>query len=260
MYSRRQLEQFGEPFGNSATRIEVNKRIYGGGGGGGDGGGSSVTVQEIPAELKPLASAYTSKAINLSNQPYTPYSGQRYADLNALQNTGLGMTAARAMGGSQTVDNAENSLNQMISGTSNPYLDSMVQQAQDSVRSNFTTSAINSGSFGNSGQQEAFAKQLGNVATNMYGNAYQQDRANQMQAIGMAPTFGNLAYQDAAQLMNAGQTLQDQDQQNRDFAYQQFQEAQNLPYKQLAAMSGVFGSNLGGVSKTESTSSSGGGK
>lgn len=255
--NRRQLYQAGEPFGESATRIEGCRRIYGGGGGG-DGGGTSTTVQNIPDELKPLASAYTDKAINLSNQPYTPYIGQRYADLNDAQNLGLGMTMARSLGGSQTVNNAENNLNQMISGTSNPHLDSMVQQAQDSVRSNFNTAAVNSGSFGNSGLQEQFARQLGGVATNMYGNAYNQDRANQMQAIGMAPTFGNLAYQDAAQLMNAGQTIQDQDQQNRDFAYQQFQEATNLPYKQLAAMSGVFGSNLGGSSTTTSSQDSGG--
>jgi len=257
MYSRRQLEQFGEPFGNSATRTQANKRIYGGGGGG-SGGGTATTVQNIPEELKPLATAYTTKATGLSNQGYTPYSGQRYATLNPLQTTGITGIANRAMMGSPTVDNAEGELNQMISGTSNPYLDSMVQQAQDSVRSNFNTSAINSGSFGNSGQQEAYARQLGNVATNMYGNAYQQDRANQMQAIGMAPTFGNLAYQDAAQLMNAGQTMQDQEQQNRDFAYQQFQEEQNLPYKQLAAMAGVFGSNLGGSSTTTSSQDSGG--
>ena len=35
---------------------------------GGGGGGSSVTRQEIPAELKPLATEYTNKAIGLSNQ------------------------------------------------------------------------------------------------------------------------------------------------------------------------------------------------
>lgn len=228
------------------------------GGDGGGSGGSSTTVQNIPEELKPLATAYTTKATGLSNQAYAPYIGQRYATLNPLQTTAVTGITNRALMGSPTIDNAEGSLNQMISGTSNPYLDAMVQQAQDSVRSNFNTAAVNSGSFGNSGLQEQYARQLGNVATNMYGNAYQQDRANQMQAIGMAPTFGNLAYQDAAQLMNAGQTLQDQEQQNRDFAYQQFQEEQNLPYKQLAAMAGVFGSNLGGSSTTTSSQDSGG--
>ena len=91
----------------------------------------------------------------------------------------------------------------------------------------------------------------------MYGNAYDADQARRLQAIQMAPTYGNQAYTDAAQLMGAGQTQQDQAQQGLDYGYSQYQDAQNLPYKQLAAMSGVFNSNLGG---TSTTTQSGGGK
>jgi hypothetical protein len=68
--------------------------------------------------------------------------------------------------------------------------------------------------------------------------------------------YGNQAYTDADQMLKIGQIQQDQSQQGQDFNYQQFQDAENLPYKQLAAMSGVFGSNLGGESKTKG----GGGK
>jgi hypothetical protein len=225
---------------------------------GGVDGNSSTTTAEIPNELKPLAAAYTDKAINLGNQGFTPFQGQRYAELNGLQNAAIGQIANRALNGSQTVDSAESALNGMISGTSNPYLDSMVQQAQDSVKSNFNTAAVNSGSFGNSGLQEQFGKDLGNVATNMYGNAYAGDRSNQLAAIQYAPTIANQDYADANQLMSAGQTLQDQAQQQNDFNYSQYQDAQNLPYKQLAAMSGVFGTNLGGSSTTKQ--SNGGGK
>jgi hypothetical protein len=89
----------------------------------------------------------------------------------------------------------------------------------------------------------------------MYGNAYETDRNRQMQAIGMAPQFANQAYTDAGQLMKVGQIKQDQAQQGNDFAYSQYQDEQNLPYKQLAAMSGIFGSYPGG-----STTTSGGGK
>lgn len=236
--------------------FDGSRRLYKGGGGGSQ---TSTTTQEIPDELKPLASAYANKAINLGNQQYQAYGGDRYADLNAVQNQGLSQTIDRAVNGSQTINNAEQALNQQIQGgQGNPYLDSMVQRAQDSVKSNFNTAAINSGSFGNSGVQEAYTKNLGDVASQMYGQAYEGDQARQLQAIGMAPTFGNQAYADADQLLNAGQILQDQAQQDKDFAYQQYQEKLNLPYQQLAAMSGVFGSNLGGSSTT--TSSGGGGK
>jgi hypothetical protein len=214
-------------------------------------------VQEIPAELKPLASAYTNKAIALGNQPYQPYMADRYADLNPTQNLGIGMIQERALNGSQTMNNAEGSLNQMMGGGTNPYLDAMVNKAQMNVLGNANGAAARSGSFGNSGIAEQAAKQMSDVATQMYGQQYNADQGRRMQAIGMAPTFGNAAYQDGQQLMNAGQIMQDQQQQNLDFNYGQFQEASNLPYKNLAAMSGVFNSNLGGSS---TTTNPGGGK
>lgn len=232
------------------------RRLYFKGGGGAQ---NTTTTQELPAELRPLATAYADKAINLGNQGYNAYTGDRYSDLNAVQNQGLSQTINRAVGGSQTVNNAEQALNQQIAGgNGNPYLDAQVQRAQDSVKSNFNTASVNSGSFGNSGTQDAYTKNLGDVASQMYGQAYEGDQARQIQAISMAPEFGNQAYADAGQLMNAGQVLQDQDQQNKDFGYQQYQEQQNLPYQQLAAMSGVFGSNLGGSASTQSTGSGGG--
>lgn len=253
-YSKRQLYALGEPLGDCVSRQECGRLVIGGGGG---GGGETKTVQEIPTELKPLANAYSNKAIALGNQGYQPYEGQRYADLNTTQNLGIGMIQDRALNGSGTMNNAEANLNQFIGGQSNPYLDAMVNRAQGNVLANANIAAKRSGSFGNSGIAEQAAKQMGEVATSMYGNAYESDQGRRMQAIGMAPTFGNAAYQDAQQLMNAGQIMQDQQQQNLDFNYGQFQEAGNLPYKQLAAQAGVFGSGLGGSS---TTTSSGGGK
>lgn len=231
------------------------RRLYHKGGG---GGGTSTTTQEIPAELKPLASAYTDKAINLSAQGYTPYSGQRYADLNAIQGQGITDIVNRAAGGSDLVNTAESNLSQLMAGGSNPYLDQAVQRAQDSVKSNFTTGAVQSGSFGNANLMDQYQKNLGDVAGQMYGQAYDADQNRRLNAIAQAPTIANQAYTDANQLLNAGQILQDQSQQQKDFDYSQFQEQQNLPYKQLAAMSGVFGTNLGGSSTTKQ--SDGGGK
>jgi hypothetical protein len=230
-------------------------RLYGGGGSG--GGGSSTTKQEIPEELKPLASAYTNKAINLGNQQFTPYSGQRYADLNPTQNSALEMIQNRATNGSATIGNAETNLNQMIDGESNPYLDGAVDRALGQVQSR-VNSQFGGNNYGTTAHQETLARALGDQANSMYYGAYDADQGRRMQAIGMAPTFGNQAYQDAGQMLNAGQILQDQAQQGKDFDYEQFQEQQNLPYKQLAAMSGVFGTNLGSTSTTQQ--SGGGGK
>lgn len=227
------------------------------GGGGSGGGGSSTTVQEIPAELKPLATRYTQDAIKLSDTPYQAYTQQRYADLNGLQNQAIMNTANRAMAGSATMNNAESNLNQMIQGGSNPYLDGMVNKAMGNVQSRIN-SQFSGNNYGSTAHQETLQTGLGDIANQMYGSQYQNDQANRLSAISQAPTFGNQAYMDASKLMSAGQQLQDQQQQGLDFNYQQFQEAQNDPYKKLAAMSGVFNSNLGGSSSTTQQSSGGG--
>jgi hypothetical protein len=81
-YSRRQLEAFGEPLGDSVTRNEGGRIIYGGGGSGG-GGGTSTQVVDLPEWAKPYAEDSLKRADLLTkDRPYQSY-GQ-YA-----QNRGL---------------------------------------------------------------------------------------------------------------------------------------------------------------------------
>lgn len=283
--------------------------------GGGGGGGTTTTTQSIPTELKPLAGAYTQKAMDVGRLNYNPYTGQRFEDLNGAQNAGIWNTAVRAQVGDGTINAGRDYLQEQLgageqSATKNPYgdvtvqqnqyqgqnpyLDQMVGKAQDSVRSQFNTGAVNSGSFGNSGLQEQFQKGLSDTASQMYGADYantqqlaeaglnrsmqaqqfnsqnannwasrndqvkQSQDSNQLQAAQLGLNYGNQAYTDAEQLLKVGQIQQDQGQQQKDFNYQQFQESDNLPYKQLAAMSGVFGTNIGSTSSSKT--SGGGGK
>jgi hypothetical protein len=235
------------------------------------GGGGSTTTTTIPKELRPLAREYTSRALDMADNQFTPYTGQRFAGMTGDQNAALDMIRQRAANGSPVMDQANQTLmNTLQGGNTNPFLDQMVSRAQQSVAENFnamtkpqTESAmVRSGSFGNSGlqqtlerQQKAAADQMSGIATQMYGNAYNTDRANQMQALGMAPQYGNQAYQDAAQLLNAGGLQQANQQQGLDFQYEQFQDQQNQPYKNLQTLGAPFSLNLGSVTKT-----SGGGK
>ena len=257
-----------------------DRRLYKGG----DGGGTSTTTQSIPEELKPLAAAYTGKAINLGNQGFTPYTGQRNADLNSTQNAGIGMIQNRAMYGDPTQQAGASALQRQLNGSpqgaavnpyasqNNPYLDAQVSKAQASVLGAANQAGARSGSFGNSGIAEQAAKQLGQVATDMYGRAYdtsaqlaesgagrndqarQSYASNNLNAAGLGLQYGNSGYNDGSQLLKAGQVQQDQNQNNLDFGYQQYSDQQNLPYKQLGAMSGVFGnSGLGSSSTTQQT-------
>jgi len=227
-FSRHKFYEMGEPFGDGCTRIEDGALICGGG-----GGGSSTTSQGIPAEYKPLANAYAQRAMDLSNQQFTPYGGQRFAGMNGTQ------------------QQAGDFYRQQMSAGTNPYLDQMVNRAQGNIVTNFNNTirpqldamAARSGSFGNSGvgattqqAQQALGNQLSDVATQMYGGQYNADQASRFNA-----AQGLMAY--------GGQ--QQQNQQNQlDFNYQQFQDALNQPYKNLQTLGAPLQGNILGQVQT----------
>ena len=223
----------------------------------GGGGGSQTTTNQVDARFSPLIDYATQAAKGIQSSGFTPYGDQRFADMNGTQQAGIDMIQNRAQNGDPTMTQANQTLQQTLKGgQTNPYLDAMVNKAQTGVMANMGALQARSGSFGNSGIAQTGMQQMGDIATQMYGNAYNTDRANQMTALGMAPQYGNQAYTDASQLMKAGGQMQDQAQQNKDFQFNQFQDQQNLPYKQMAAYSGLLGSS----GATSSQTTSGGGK
>lgn len=162
------------------------------------GGSTSSTTQSIPNELKPLAAAYSSKAMDLSNTPYQGYDNSQVAELNKNQNLGMNMIVGRATGGNALMNQGSNTMqNALASGDaatslgqlgsnqyagSNPYLQQNIDSAMGDITRNYndaiapglTTQMVGSGSFGNSGAQAAtqnslndLTKNLGNTASSM---------------------------------------------------------------------------------------------
>lgn len=268
MTSRRQLYAAEMPFGDSATRRCAGRVIYGGGGG---GGGKSTTSQGLDPRLYPLVDTFTAQAQQVASSPWQGYTGDRFAGMNSDQTQALDMIRQQSQSGVQ--GQAEGALGQFLQGgQENPYLTQQIAQAQSEtadaynrqVRPNQVMQAVQSGSFGNATLMDAQAKHdsqlqqnLGDIASGMRFNAYNTDQANKMQALGMSPAIQQAGYTNAGQLLNAGNLQQNQAQDQADFAFQQFQEQQNDPYKKLQAMSGVFGTP---GFQTQTTTQSGGGK
>ena len=105
-YSRRQLYALGEPLGDSATRSEGGRIVYGDGGG---GGGSSTQTQttDLPDWAKPYAKDILyqgSLVTDINKNPYKPYGGERTAQFTDLQNKAMG--AAKTMGPSSQLGTA----------------------------------------------------------------------------------------------------------------------------------------------------------
>lgn len=84
-YSRRQLEYFGEPFGESATRLKPGGRVYGGGDQPSQPTNQTVTQTSIPEYARPHVERLLGKSEALSNTPYQAYGGERIAGFTPLQ-------------------------------------------------------------------------------------------------------------------------------------------------------------------------------
>lgn len=196
------------------------------------GGGGSTTTTEIPREYRPLATEYAARASQLSNEQFTPYSGQRVAGLSDAQNQAGGFYQ-----------------NAMGAGT-NPYLDQMVGRAQSGlvdqynnvIRPQQDAMMARSGSFGNSGVQQTVGQDqnqlirgLNDISTQMYGGQYNNDQAYRMNA--------------ANQLGQFGQQQQNTQQNQLDFNYQQFQDQMNQPYRNLQTLGSPLSMNLGSVTR-----------
>ena len=80
-YSRRQLEAFGEPLGDSVTRKEGGRIIYGGGGGGG-GSSTQTQVVDLPEWAKPTAQKQLGLAesvTDINRNPFQSFGGVKDA-------------------------------------------------------------------------------------------------------------------------------------------------------------------------------------
>jgi hypothetical protein len=258
------------------------------------GGSTSSTTQSIPNELKPLAAAYSDKAMQLANTPYQSYGGQQVADINGFQNSTTARLGQIFNSGDSSMNAARNAVtNGLNSGNAattnqyagaNPYLQQNIDATLGDITRNYnnavapglTTQMVNSGSFGNTGNQATtqnamndLTKNLANTASGMRMQDYtaQQQLAEsyagrndqlKSQMLGLAPGYESQAMNVANNFGQQANMYQDNQQQQLDAAYQNWTDAQNDPYKKLAAMSGVFGSGLGNTSNTKQ--SGGGGK
>jgi hypothetical protein len=77
-YSRRELYAMGEPLGESVTRKEGGRIIYGGGGGGGGGNNTQTQVVDLPEWAKPTAQkqlALSESVTDINKNPFQSFGG-----------------------------------------------------------------------------------------------------------------------------------------------------------------------------------------
>lgn len=197
-------------------------------GGGKGGGGSTQTVTQSNAPWGPTGQALQfgyNEAKDLYGYPQYP--GNYYTTFNPIQEQALGLTQARSLYGSPATSLAQAEAAQTLGGgyldpRSNPYLQSAVGGAlqdvgrayAESVAPQLQSEFVGAGRYGSGLQQAAeslsrqdLARQMGNIASNMYGQAYESERDRMLKQAALAPAFQGMDYTDLQNLAAVGDVV-----------------------------------------------------
>lgn len=224
--------------------------MNGGGGNSAPAATSSTTTREIPTWAQPAAQDLLARGQTLSNTPYQTYQGQRIADMTAPQIQGLQQIQNTALNGSPEQQAARQNYVDTMSGKyltpdSNPYLKNMVNTAMNDVQTR-VNSQFNGNNYGTTAHQETLQRGLSDAALNAYGQAYTQERNNQIKDATLAQQYGNMDYNNAQQLIGVGDIQRQESQDVLNNQYADWVAQQNQPYRQVDVLANALGAAVNG--------------
>jgi len=219
---------------------------------------TTTTKNELPSWAQPYSKDLMSQGAAVAARPYEAYTGNRIAGFSPEQQQGLGMTVNRATQGNSAVNAGQGMLQntlqgQYLSPDSNPWLKQNVDTAMGQAQGRLNTQFNTPGAFGSTAHQGTMANNLGNIAAQMYGQNYTNERNNMMGAAGQALGYGQSDWQDINALMGAGDTTRQLSQDQLTQAYNDWQQKQNYPLQQLDILGNAINMAVGNQGSTLST-------
>lgn len=216
---------------------------------------TTTTVKnEPPAWIEPYARNLLGTGWSMAGQAYNPYPGLTLAPLAPQHQAGMYLgTQLGTQGGAEMNAGGNWMTNVLGGGTpwgtnayagSNPHLAEQIRLAQQEMTPDIGYAAKASGSFGNSGLNEAAARQYGDVAQNMRFQDYAMQaqlaesainrNAQAQQAMAqLAPQYQQQRWDDITKLLGMGDVARTYQQQALDEATGRWEAAQQWPYSQM---------------------------
>jgi len=252
---------------------------------GGNPSSTTTTNTALPGWLQPYAQQFIGayqgqvfdpngqmKQQNIPQQGVAGFTPDQIASMDQIRSMAGPAQQLALQGANQLGDTMSG---KYLDPNSNPYLQNtyelasrqMGQQFQNSIMPGLTAAAQRAGQFGSSSMNEAmggamntYNQGLTDLATQIYGGNYQQERSRQMQANQLLPSSMQSLYQPGMALGAIGAQQQAQNQAQMDTGYQNQVAQFELPYNLLSGFGGALGqSGMGaGTSTTRATGSSGG--
>jgi hypothetical protein len=247
----------------------------------GSGGGPSnttVTNQvQLPSWAQPYAAEFlgdVGKYVNQGLSSGYPFPAQQLYGFTPDQVAGMNLGTENALGSSQslldpTVANvAATQSGAYLSPQSNPYLEQtfnaaaapVVQQYRDATEPGLQAEFAQAGSFGGSAQNQAesleqqnLGNTLQNLATNIYGGNYEQERQNQIRQQGLVPGLLDASFEPSSELMNIGGTQQQFGQQDLNTVLSNAENQYNFPFQLLGQLGAALPTAVGGAYTSQQT-------
>jgi hypothetical protein len=146
-------------------------------------------------------------------------------------------------------------------GATNPYLDQTFQQAAGAVQNQLQSEYGQAGR-NVSASEPMMGQTLDNLATQIYGGAYNQDQSNalaanealgaeQQNALGMVPTLNNMQFGNLGQELNVGGMVQNQAQDLMNASQNAYNYSQQQPWQNMS----LYESLLSGLQPGQASSS-----
>lgn len=211
------------------------------------GGQNTVTQNTLPPQIAPYLTGALQQGQNLlqgGGPQYYP--GQQVAGLNPMQLQGIsgieGLASGNNPAQSAAAANEFETSGALLNPSLNPYLQGTFQQAGNAVQNQLSSE------FGTSGSNvinslPVQSDEMNNLATQLYGGAYNQGLQNMTQASALAPSITSGQYIAPGELLQTGAGTQQQAQNEINAQMAQYNWNTQLPYNMLSWYSGLLGEN-----------------
>lgn len=246
----------------------------------GSGGPGNTTVTNqvaLPSWAQPYAGEFLGDVAKYVNQGLAsgyPFPAEQVYGFTPDQLSGMNLGSQTAM---QTSSGLLNPTMSNVAATqsgaylmpqTNPYLEAtynaaaapVVQQFRDATEPGIQAEFENAGSFGGSAQNQAesialqnLGNTLQNLATNIYGGNYEQERQNQISQEGLIPGLVNASFAPATELMNIGAQQQQLGQETLNTSLQNAENQYNWPFQLLGQLGAALPTAVGGAYTSQQT-------
>jgi hypothetical protein len=217
-------------------------------------GGTQVQTTQPPAYQLPYLQEGLQQARGLLGQGAPQqYQGNTVIPFASQTERALGLQEQRALNGSPVTQAAQQYVTGSLNGSQmgqNPYLDATFNRAalatQNQLSSEFARSGRNVGA-----AEPLRSQQLNDLATGIYGGAYENDRNRQQQTLGYAIPLAEQDYRDISALRGVGGEVEAQTGQIIDDAQRRFDYEQNAPGMALDQYLSRISGNQGSTTTTQ---------